>query len=679
MTPSDKTGQNSSAYYYSSIEKGMPMKSLGTILLVFIISFSAFTDDQSTELTILHMNDVHSHLLPYPYGEGQAAFGGIAKAAALIEELRLTNPNTLVLNAGDLLVGDFMYAATYDPPEAPVVGFADFFVMNMIKFDAFALGNHEFDLGPDMLYAVLSHESIQENLPPILCANIANIEEHPGLATIVRPDTILQRGDLSIGIIGFVTEETNLIAHPAPLIIDSLWDGDPAEPASLAPKDSYQTMINDLRNRGADIVIALTHVGDGGERLLAQLYEGIDIIIGGHSHDVTQTVLEGPHGNDIPYARAGAYTRYLAEMNVTIENNQVISHSYDLHEVFESILEDPEVTVAVQNFKDQVEEKWPGVYSDVVREIPFYMDGLGETDGDVDKKETNLGNLITDATRNKLETDVAIEAAGVIRQSLLESDATPADIYRVVSMGFRPDRNEVGYRLVIADVPALNLVGAIQFALGNLGSSFFFQVSGITFEYDSSLPPGERLDIESIRINGEPIDDLINDRYTIGINEYVAGFGLALGFVSEQDLTPTEHVQYEVVKAYIDTVDLAQYEELQGRIIDTADPVSVPVSGEIPTSIELKQNYPNPFNPVTTIRYTLDTRSYVTLEIYNVLGQKVTTLVNEEQPAGIYETQFDSGDTRGITLPSGVYVYRLQIKNDDVGMVSESRKMILMK
>lgn len=653
------------------------MRYFGTFLVIALLSFGAYADDP-VDLTILHMNDIHSHLLPYPYAEGEARYGGIARAAALINEMRDNGDNVLLLNAGDLWAGDLMFGATYDPVDAPIVGYADFFVTNLMGFDAFALGNHEFDLGPDMLYAVLSNENIQENLPPILGANFVNLEDHPGLASIVRPDTIIERGGLSIGIIGFLTEETNTIAIPAPLVVDALWEGDLMDPASLQPKDTYQTMIDDMRNRGADIVIALTHVGHAGEIALGQLYDGIDIIVGGHSHSTYYDTITGPQGNTIPYVRAGAYTENLGELTVTIENNEVTNHTHTLHNVFDAPEEDLVVAGAVDNFKQMAEQRWPGAYSDVVADIPFYMDGLGETDGYVDKAETNLGNLITDATRAKLGTDVAIEAAGVIRQSILEGNVTPADIYRVLGWGFRPDRGEVGARLVIADVPGLALAGALEHSVSHRGTSNFFQVSGITFEYDSSIPPDQdRVDFGSIRINGEALQ--IGARYTVGINEIVAESGLQLGFIGEGDTTQTPYVQFDVLREYIDTVDISLYEDVEGRIVDTADPVSVPINDEIPSSIELKQNYPNPFNPSTTIRYHLDTRSSVNLEVYNVLGQKVTTLVNDDLPAGIHQVEFDTGNVGGTNLSSGVYLYRLTISNDDAGTVSKVRRMVLMK
>jgi len=83
----------------------------------------------------------------------------------------------------------------------------------------------------------------------------------------------------------------------------------------------------------------------------------------------------------------------------------------------------------------------------------------------------------------------------------------------------------------------------------------------------------------------------------------------------------------------------------------------------------LTQNYPNPFNPSTKIKYQIPELSFVTIKVYDVLGKEVTTLINEEKPAGSYEVEFDAS-----RLPSGVYFYRLQ-----AGSFIETKKMILLR
>jgi hypothetical protein len=94
----------------------------------------------------------------------------------------------------------------------------------------------------------------------------------------------------------------------------------------------------------------------------------------------------------------------------------------------------------------------------------------------------------------------------------------------------------------------------------------------------------------------------------------------------------------------------------------------------LPELFELKQNYPNPFNPCTDISYSLPSGCHVTLDIYNLLGQKVRTLVNQSQEAGHYTVTWDGRDADNRTAASGVYFYRIK-----AGDFIESKKMVLMK
>jgi hypothetical protein len=90
---------------------------------------------------------------------------------------------------------------------------------------------------------------------------------------------------------------------------------------------------------------------------------------------------------------------------------------------------------------------------------------------------------------------------------------------------------------------------------------------------------------------------------------------------------------------------------------------------EVPAVFLLRQNYPNPFNPATNIVFSLPRADYVTLKVYNILGQKVATLVNEKKEAGTYQVQFD-----GTALASGVYFYRIT-----AGEFVETRKLVLVR
>jgi hypothetical protein len=101
--------------------------------------------------------------------------------------------------------------------------------------------------------------------------------------------------------------------------------------------------------------------------------------------------------------------------------------------------------------------------------------------------------------------------------------------------------------------------------------------------------------------------------------------------------------------------------------------------GELPYEYELSQNYPNPFNPSTVLKYALPNDGYVTLKIFDVLGQEVSTIVNEYANKGNHEVEFNS-DRNGVSLSSGIYYYRIEVKNT-AGVVDflDTKKMILLK
>ncbi|MCH9024894.1 MAG: T9SS type A sorting domain-containing protein, partial [candidate division Zixibacteria bacterium] len=106
---------------------------------------------------------------------------------------------------------------------------------------------------------------------------------------------------------------------------------------------------------------------------------------------------------------------------------------------------------------------------------------------------------------------------------------------------------------------------------------------------------------------------------------------------------------------------------------------SVPVgiyddNSQLPTDHKLNQNYPNPFNPTTTIEYSLSSRSHVMISIYNLLGQHVRTLVDEEKRLGSYSVTWDGLNSAGNPVSSGIYLYRLR-----AGDYVESKKMSLLK
>lgn len=103
--------------------------------------------------------------------------------------------------------------------------------------------------------------------------------------------------------------------------------------------------------------------------------------------------------------------------------------------------------------------------------------------------------------------------------------------------------------------------------------------------------------------------------------------------------------------------------------LSSIDPVSVETTAHLSIKFELRQSYPNPFNPATTIQYSIPQNGFVTLKVYDILGNEVAILVNEEKPIGIYEVKFD-----GNQLSNGIYFYRLQMEK-----LVQTKNFILLK
>ena len=128
-----------------------------------------------------------------------------------------------------------------------------------------------------------------------------------------------------------------------------------------------------------------------------------------------------------------------------------------------------------------------------------------------------------------------------------------------------------------------------------------------------------------------------------------------------QDFVPTNHIDIPLL-----SVDTWIFGSKTG---DVVVPVEEELESNIPTEFALEQNYPNPFNPSTNIIYKINNSQFVSLKVYDVIGNEVATLVNEEKPAGVYNIEWNASG-----LTSGVYFYQLKTES-----IVETKKMILMK
>jgi 5'-nucleotidase len=218
-----------------------------------------------TALTILHTNDVHSHLDPFPMdGSRNQGLGGVAARSSLIKDIRAEADQVLLLDAGDIFQGTPYFNLYKGEPEIKA--------MSKMGYDAATMGNHDFDAGIENFANQLQHASF-----PIVICNY-DFTGTP-MENNYRPYTIVQKGKQKVGILGVGIELDGLV--PANLYGNTVYKN---------PIESANATAELLRRQKCDFIICLSHLGDKYEEskvsdeILAKESYDIDLIIGGHTH-----------------------------------------------------------------------------------------------------------------------------------------------------------------------------------------------------------------------------------------------------------------------------------------------------------------------------------------------------------------------------------------------------------
>ncbi len=614
-----------------------------------------------TTITIVHVNDTHSHIDAFGPKDFHlnGTIGGIAKAASIFGSIRATEPNVVLLHGGDAFVGDFFFNEYF--------GAVELGLMSQLGFDAMAVGNHEFDLTPMALLGSLSAATPSF---PLLSANLVMSGYGPdtlgAFSQFIHPSIVIDRG-VRIGIFG-LTVWDNPTTNCSPFSIV-----DPT--ASIAAN-----AVADLKSQGAVVIICLSHMGFLHDQAIAAAVNGIDVIVGAHDHYLfTKPVpVTRPDGKQTLILQAGAFYMNVGEMHLNVENGNVTLLDYRIIPVDRKVPAVPEIQAVVNSYKPGIEKSFGDVYHKVVGIAACDQELLYDESSQI--RDTPMGDLVTDAMREKGKTQLGFSAIGLINEKIYAGAIVGADVFRSFPYGFDPATG-LGFKLVKVSVDGASLIGGIETTLAFLGvnEDYFPQVSGMTFRYDATQPIGGRVILNSIRVGDRPFNP--SAVYTMTVDEGLAGLLPMLGVVPTK-VTPMKDFEYDVVKDYIRRLGVVAYRP-QGRIRDVSvkcrnehfaddDAAIASASDAAPAvvkSFELGQNYPNPFNPTTVIRYALPGRARANVTVFNALGQMVRELVNEDQEAGYHEVKFD-----GTGLASGVYFYRLQ-----AGSFVETKKLTLLK
>lgn len=282
---------------------------VSALTVIGSIGLQSFSNTLKTsKITILHTNDVHSHIDAFGLENRKFANkGGVARRASIIESIRKENPNTLLLDAGDIFQGT-PYFNYYG-------GELEFKLMSKLKYDAATLGNHDFYNGIDGLYAQLPHADFEFITSNYDFSNTL-LDSH------TKPYKIFKKGDIKIGVFGLGIELSGLVNQ-------SMYK----ETKYLDPIETSQEMTRILKiEKKCDLIICLSHLGYHyknnpnkiSDLKLAEATKDIDLIIGGHTHTFLKkpTIKKNSEGKNMLVNQVGCYGIYLGRIDFYFDNSK---------------------------------------------------------------------------------------------------------------------------------------------------------------------------------------------------------------------------------------------------------------------------------------------------------------------------------------------------------------------
>jgi 5'-nucleotidase / UDP-sugar diphosphatase len=461
-----------------------------TLALAFFFSACSHSlkDTDILKVTILHTNDVHGHLWPEKRKDGLVR-GGIAAFAYQVkkirEEVEKKDGVILVLSAGD--------ANTGVPDSDHFFAEPDFRAMDLIGFDALALGNHEFDNGIEKIHQQKSWVRF-----PLLSANVVPL----GSQKLVDAYTIVEKKGLKIGILGLTTDSLRSLVlkeHTTSLDVRS-------------PIETARTQVPEMKKAGAQLIIALTHLGishNDKKRIvlthddleLARANLGIPVIVGGHSHTLLPN---GLREGETLLVQAGEFGEFFGRVDLewSRKEGKILRSAASVIRLNPEEGQDKEVLAALKPFEEKAKE----IFDGVVGRTEVNLDG--ETD-QVRTRETNLGNFVCDVLRSRSGADIAVFNGGGIRGSIPAGPVTLRDVLRIF-----PFKNTI----VTATFSGRQLRQLIASAVENrrkFGGSFL-QVSGMGYSIK-----GDKL--VDLVVGDKKVND--SQKFTLATNNFVMSGG----------------------------------------------------------------------------------------------------------------------------------------------------------
>lgn len=481
-------------------------------------------------LTIMHTNDTHANLANAP------------KRATLIKDIRAAEPNTLLLDAGDVFSGT-LYFNEFE-------GEADLALMNYMEYDAMTFGNHEFDLGASEAGHAALGEFVGNADFPMLGANV-DFSADAIMSGLVSADEytftaangqiysgfVKEVNGENIGIFGLTTAETADISSPGDVVFTDY----------IA---AAQEAVDWFEAADVNKIVALTHIGFNdnaavdNDQELAKAVPEIDVIVGGHTH--TALLPPSQIGTTV-IVQANEYNKYLGQLDVTFNDVGVVTEFDGVHHNIADVPDadaDAGAAEILAPYTAAVEELQK---TEIGVEAGVFLNGT-RGEGGIRLSETNLGNFITDgmlaaAQEIDADTTIALQNGGGIRASIEEGPITYGEVLTVLPFG---------NALAIMKVTGAEIRAALEHSvrLFPAENGGFLHVSGLIFNYDGSAPAGDR--VSSVYVETEEGFEVLADTetYTVATNTFTAkggdGYDMFAKAFEEGRVSEPGNIDYEM-------------------------------------------------------------------------------------------------------------------------------------
>ncbi|KAL4234758.1 hypothetical protein ACF0H5_006400 [Mactra antiquata] len=424
-----------------------------------------------TTLTILHFNDVYN-VEPQKLEPA----GGAARMASYVKSLKAENP--LVLFSGDALNPSLMSIFLKGDQMIPC--------LNSIGVHCAVYGNHDFDFGVDHL-----EDFAEATNFPWLLSNITDKLNNEPLANGKIKHMIDWHGT-KVGLMGLVEEEW----------IDTLSTIDPEDIIFEDFVEVGNKLATELKEEGADIVIALTHMRWPNDRKVAEMIPGVDIVLGGHDHDFNIEKVNGKY-----VVKSGTDFRNISKIVIqrTKDGLDIDIKCIDLDS---SYPEDEELKKEIHKLSADIDSRM----GEHLGSMGVSMDGRFAS---IRTMETNLGNFMTDIVLEAVPADMCLMNSGTFRSDRIHSkgEFVLRDLLTILPL-VDP--------LVVIEITGKGVIEALENSVSQYPKleGRFPQVSGVKFVFDPSKPSGHRIEAGLVQIQDEYV--VMDKKYRLCTKEYIA-------------------------------------------------------------------------------------------------------------------------------------------------------------